>query len=196
VKLSVQFLLTVIISIVLYSSGEQAADGVLRFARRLGGKQGEDAAVLAARAVRGVALGVVVTALIQALLGGLGLFISGFPAAVVLTVLMFILCIAQIGPGLVLIPAVVWLFWSGENSWGIVMSVWTILVGTIDNVIKPVLIRKGADLPLLLIFTGVLGGLIAFGVIGLFIGPVLLGVSYTLLGAWISQNEQEQEIEQ
>jgi predicted PurR-regulated permease PerM len=192
--LSAHFLLTVVISIVLYFNGEQTAVGVLRFARRLGGKHGEDAAILAAKAVRGVALGVVVTALVQSVLGGFGLLISGIPGVTVLTVLMFILCIAQVGPGLVLIPAVIWLFWSGETGWGVFMTVWTIVVGTIDNVIKPVLIRKGADLPLLLIFTGVMGGLIAFGVIGLFIGPVLLGVSYTLLGAWIGQDEQEDEM--
>lgn len=188
----VQFLLTVIISAVLYATGDTAAGGVCRFARRLGGRHGEDAAILAAKAIRGVALGVVVTALIQSSLGGLGLFVSGVPAALLLTAVMFMLCIAQIGPALVLVPAVAWLFWKDQTLWGSVMVVWTIVVGTIDNVIRPILIKKGADLPLLLIFAGVLGGLIAFGVIGLFIGPVILAVTYTLLGAWISQGEQEE----
>jgi predicted PurR-regulated permease PerM len=189
--MSVQFLLTVIISAVLYASGEQAAAGVCRFARRLGGHHGEDAAILAGKAIRGVALGVVVTALTQSLLGGIGLFVSGVPGALVLTAVMFILCVAQIGPGLVLIPAVVWLYWTDQSLWGTVMVVWTLVVCTIDNVIRPILIKKGADLPLLLIFAGVLGGLVAFGVIGLFIGPVLLAVTYTLLEAWVSKGDPD-----
>ena len=180
-----QFLLTVIISAILYSTGEMAAAGIRLFARRLAGQQGEDAAILAAKATRGVALGVGVTALVQALLGGIGLAISGVPAATLLTAVMFMLCLAQVGPALVLIPAVVWLFWQDQTLWGSILIVWTMFVGTIDNFIKPVLIKKGADLPLILIFAGVLGGLIAFGIIGLFIGPVVLAVTYTLLSAWV-----------
>ncbi|BCS52908.1 AI-2E family transporter YdiK [Geobacter sp. SVR] len=189
----VQFLLTVIISAVLFANGEKAAEGVCLFARRLGGRHGEDAAILAARAVRAVALGVVGTALIQSLLGGLGLVLSGVPAAALLTAVMFILCVAQIGPGLVLIPVVVWLFWKDQTLWGSIMIVWTIVAGTIDNIIRPFLIKRGADLPLLLIFAGVIGGLIAFGVIGLFIGPVMLAVTYTLLEAWVLRIELDDE---
>jgi predicted PurR-regulated permease PerM len=182
----VQFLLTVIISAVLYATGETAAAGVCRFARRLAGQHGENAAILAARAVRGVALGVVLTAIIQAALGGIGLAVSGVPGAALLTAVMFMLCVAQVGPLLVLIPSVVWLFYADQTVWGSIMVIWTIFVGTIDNVIRPILIKKGADLPLLLIFAGVIGGLIAFGIIGLFIGPVLLAVTYTLLGEWVA----------
>ena len=182
----VQFLLTVIISAVLYASGDTAADGIRRFARRLGGPACEDATILAAKAVRGVALGVVVTAVLQSLLGGIGLALSGIPAAALLTAVMFVLCVAQLGPGLVLIPSVIWLFWQDQTFWGTIMIVWTVVVGTVDNFIRPFLIKKGADLPLLLIFAGVIGGLIAFGVIGLFIGPVILAVTYTLLSVWVS----------
>lgn len=189
----VQFLLTVIISAVLYATGDRAADGVCRFARRLGGQQGEDAVILAGKAVRGVALGVVVTALIQSALAAIGLIVAGVPAVTLLTAVIFVLCVAQVGPGLVLIPVVVWLFWSGQTVWGAVMAVWTIFVGTIDNVIRPILIKKGAHLPLLLIFAGVIGGLIAFGVIGLFVGPVILAVAYTLLKAWVLRSEPDQE---
>lgn len=187
-----QFLLTVIISAILYGTGELAAEGIRLFARRLAGQQGEDAAILAAKATRGVALGVGVTALVQALLGGIGLAVSGVPAAMLLTAVMFMLCLAQVGPALVLIPAVVWLFWQDQTLWGSIMIVWTMFVGTIDNFIKPVLIKKGADLPLILIFAGVLGGLIAFGIIGLFIGPVVLAVTYTLLEAWVIGDMPEQ----
>jgi predicted PurR-regulated permease PerM len=181
----VQFLLTVVISAILFSTGEMAAEGIRLFARRLAGQQGEDAAILAAKATRGVALGVGVTALVQALLGGVGLAISGVPAATLLTAVMFMLCLAQVGPALVLIPAVVWLFWQDQTLWGSILIGWTMFVGTIDNFIRPVLIKKGADLPMILIFAGVLGGLFAFGIIGLFIGPVVLAVTYTLLSAWV-----------
>ena len=192
----IQFLLTVIISAVLYASGDTAAVGIRRFARRLGGPACEDATILAAKAVRGVALGVVVTAIIQSLLGGIGLALAGIPAAAILTAVMFVLCVAQIGPMLVLIPAVIWLFWQDQTLWGTIMSVWSVFVGTIDNFVRPFLIKKGADLPLLLIFAGVIGGLIAFGVIGLFIGPVILAVTYTLLSVWVSSEvpDEKQEL--
>jgi predicted PurR-regulated permease PerM len=183
------FLLTVILSAVLYATGESAAAGVRHFARRLAGQRGEGAAILASQAIRGVALGVVGTALIQAALGGISLVICGVPAAAVLTAIIFMFCVAQIGPVLVMGPAVAWLYWSGQSAWGTVLLVCTIIVGTVDNFIRPVLIKKGADLPLLLIFAGVIGGLIAFGIIGLFIGPVVLAVTYTLLESWITGGE-------
>jgi len=180
-----QFLLTVIICAVFYAGGEQAANRIRQFARRLAGERGENATVLAAKAIRGVALGVVVTALAQSVLGGIGLAVTGVPAAAILTAVMFVLCIAQLGPVLVLVPAIVWLFWKDHSVAGSVLIAWTIVVGTIDNVLRPILIKKGADLPLLLIFAGVIGGLFSFGIIGLFIGPVVLAVSHTLLAAWI-----------
>jgi predicted PurR-regulated permease PerM len=188
-----QFLLTVIISAILYATGETAASGVRSFARRLAGAKGDETAVLAAMSVRGVALGVVLTALIQSVLGGIGLAVTGVPAVAVLTAVMFMLCIAQVGPALVLILSIVWLFYRGEPFWGGVLIAWSVPVLVLDNIIKPILIKKGADLPLLLIFAGVIGGLLAFGVVGLFIGPVVLAVSHVLLKAWVSGEEPEQE---
>ena len=103
---------------------------------------------------------------------------------------MMMLCIAQVGPGLVLFPSVIWLYWSGESTWATILLVWSILVAISDNFLRPFLIKKGADLPVILIITGVIGGLIAFGIIGLFIGPVVLAVTYTLLLAWIKGPER------
>ena len=97
--------------------------------------------------------------------------------------------IAQVGPLLVLVPAVIWLFWSDQTGWGIALGIWTAIVGVMDNFLRPVLIRRGADLPLLLIFAGVLGGLFAFGIVGLFVGPVVLAVTYTLLKDWVNEGE-------
>jgi hypothetical protein len=107
--------------------------------------------------------------------------------ATVLTALMFLLTIAQLGPFLVLLPAAVWLYWSGSTGLAIALVVWTLFVGTMDNFLRPWLIKKGANLPLLLIFTGVIGGLVSFGLVGIFIGPVVLAVTYTLLGAWMAE---------
>jgi predicted PurR-regulated permease PerM len=187
------FLLTAIVAAILFAKGEIVRDGILKFSRRMAGQQGEEVVVLAAKAVRGVVLGVVVTALIQAGIGGIGLLVSGVPAAALLTAVMIFFCLAQLGPLLVLGPAVFWLYWSGKPISGTVLLLFTLVAGTIDNFIRPILIRKGVDIPLVMIFAGVIGGLMAFGIIGLFIGPVVLAVTYTLLKAWVSGEGLEEE---
>jgi len=185
-----QFLVTVVIAAVMYSSGEFAATLVRKTARRVGGDRAVGAVELAGGAIRGVALGVGLTALVQSLLGGIGLAVAGVPGAGVLAALMFMLCIAQIGPVPVLLPAVLWVFWSGDTGWGIALAIWSVVVGTMDNFLRPVLIRMGADLPLLLIFAGVIGGLLSFGLVGIFVGPVILAVAYTLLVAWVDDADR------
>ena len=185
--LGLQLLLMVGIAALLYAQGEVAAATMLRLGARLGGARGEAAVVLAGQAIRGVALGVGVTAIVQSVLGGLGLALAGVPFAGPLTALMLVLCIAQIGPVPVLLVACGWLWWSGEAGWAVGLLVWSAVVGTLDNVLRPALIRRGADLPLLLIFAGVIGGLMGFGLVGIFAGPVLLAVTYTLLKAWLAE---------
>lgn len=186
--LLVQFMLTVAISAILFAKGETAADGIFRLSRRVAGERGYQAVALAGQAIRGVAVGVVVTALIQSCLGGLGLAIAGVPAAAVLTAVMFMLCLAQIGPVLVLVPAVIWLYWTGQSLWGTVLLVWTVLVGLIDNILRPALIKRGCDLPLLLVFAGVIGGLASLGILGIFIGPAVLAVTFRLAVAWVNED--------
>jgi predicted PurR-regulated permease PerM len=183
--MGLQFLLVVVVAAVLYARGETAAHFLRRFGHRVAGAHGDRAVVLAGRAIRGVALGVVVTALIQALLAGIGLAVTGVPFAGVLTAAIALLTIAQVGPLPVLLPVVAWLYWTDNITRAGGLLVWTVVVAGIDNVIRPFLIRKGADLPLLLIFAGVIGGLFGFGIIGIFIGPVILAVSYTLLLDWV-----------
>jgi predicted PurR-regulated permease PerM len=185
----IQFLLTVLIAAILYAQGEGAASWVKRFSARLAGRRGEQLVVLSGQAIRGVALGVVVTALIQAMIGAFGLVVARVPFAAVLTAVMFMCTVAQIGPLPVLVPAIVWLYWSGSPAWGTFLLVVSLVAATVDNFIRPFLIRKGADLPLLLIFAGVIGGLIGFGLIGIFVGPVVLAVTYTLLRAWIEDGD-------
>lgn len=187
--LLVQFLLTVGLAAVMYLDGETWAHNALRVGERLGGDRGRHVVALAGGAIRGVALGVGVTALVQSLLGGLALAIAGVPFAGLLTAVMLMLCLAQVGPLPVLVAAVGWLLWQGETGWAIGLGVASVVVGTIDNFIRPVLIRYGADLPLLLILAGVIGGLFAFGLVGIFVGPVVLAVGWTLLSAWLGGDE-------
>jgi predicted PurR-regulated permease PerM len=185
-KLFVQFVLTVVGAAILWAYGEGAADWMLRFGGRLGGERGEAAIRLAGQAIRSVARGVVVTALVQTAVGGIGLWIAGIPFASVLTALMFLLAVAQIGAAVVLIIPVIWLYWSGSPGMGTFLLIVTLIAGTLDNFLRPFLIKQGAaDLPLLLIFLGVIGGLIAFGLIGIFIGPLVLAVTHTLVNAWV-----------
>ena len=183
--LFVQFLLTVVLAATLYATGELAtlAPRALRSAscgcrRRKRGlaRRTDDSRCCPWRCGNGTA---------QTALGGAGLVLAGVPFAAILTVAMFLLCIAQIGVVLVLAGAVAWLYWTGQSGAGTFMLVWTIVVGGMDNFLRPILIRRGADLPLLLVFAGVIGGLLAFGLIGIFIGPVVLAVADKLLTAWI-----------
>jgi predicted PurR-regulated permease PerM len=185
--LLVQFLFTVIIAAVLYARGEAAAGLVRAFCRRLAGARGEQVATLAAKAIRSVALGVIVTALAQTVVSGIGLAISGTPSALLLTAIVFVLCLCQIGPVPVLVPAIAWLYWGGHTGAGTVLVVFALLTLPLDNFLRPVLIRKGANIPLILVFFGVIGGLVAMGVIGLFIGPVILAVFHTLFRSWINE---------
>jgi len=185
----VNSLVTIVIAAIMYANGEAAAIGVCRFARRIAGGQGEKAIILAAKAVRGVALGVVVTAVIQSVMTYGILTIAGVPGVIFLTAITFIMCIAQLGPAIVLLPVIIWLFYNGQPGWGGGMIVWTVIVATIDNFISSMLMRKGVDLPLPLILAGVLGGLISLGFLGIFMGPVMLAVTYTLIREWVAAGE-------
>src|SRR5262249_61069637 len=104
---------------------------------------------------RSVGLGVVAPAVLHAVLGVIRIAIAGVPPAAVLTAVMFMLCIAQFGPLPVLVPVVIWLYWSGQSGWGTFLLVWTMVVGSLDNILRPILIRKGAHLPLVLLLAGV-----------------------------------------
>ena len=186
-RLLVQFLLIVLLTAIFYAQGETAARGALAFGRRIGDDRGERTIRLAGQAIRSVALGVIVTAFVQSVLAGLGLWICRVPHAGLLTAVMFVLGIAQLGPLPVLLPAIIWLYWSGNGGWGTALLIWSLPVVALDNVLRPMLIRRGVQLPMLVIIGGVIGGLISFGVMGLFIGPVILAATYTLTKEWVQE---------
>lgn len=179
------FLLTILISAILYAKGEAAAEQVRRFFRRLSGERGDVIVTLSGKAIRAVALGIVVTALIQCAIAAVGLYVTRVPFAAVISAVVLVLCIAQLGPILAMIPCVFWLYAAGAPGRGTALLVITLLAQMIDNVLRPILIKRGVDLPMLLILPGVIGGLLWLGVIGLFIGPVVLAVGSTLLNGWI-----------
>jgi len=132
----------------------------------------------------------VVTALVQTTLAALGLWAAGVPYASAIAALILVFCIAQLGPSLPMLGGVAWLFYVDATVAASLLLVWTVVVASLDNVLRPILIRRGAELPLLLIMAGVIGGLLGFGLVGLFVGPVILAVAYTLIGAWVDEQDQ------
>ena len=184
--------MTVIICGVPYANGDAAGQGIRKFTARLAGSDGESAVLLAAGTIRGVSIGIVVTAVIQVLIAGTGLVIVSMPGTLVLSVVILFLSLAQLGPALV-IPAVIFEFYAGSKFSGFILLPFALVSITIDNVIRPILIRKGADLPLLLIFSGVIGGMISIGILGLFLGPVILAVTYNLLKQWVERRPAHEE---
>ncbi|WP_343152924.1 AI-2E family transporter YdiK [Buchnera aphidicola] len=183
----IQLIFTVMFSAFLYWKGEKLAHVLRYFAFRLADQSGDAVVLLAGQAVRSVALGVVVTAFIQGMLAGMGLVISGIPYSALLMLLMFLLCLVQLGPLPVLIPAIIWLFWKNDVTLGTILLIWSFFLFILDNILRPMIIRTGADLPTILILSGVVGGLLAFGMIGLFIGPVVLLISYRLITNWMNE---------
>ena len=134
--------------------------------------------------------GVIGTALIQAVLAGIGFLIARVPGAGVLALLTLFFSLIPLGPPLVALPAALWLHHQGSTGWAIFIMVWGVAVGSIDNFLKPWLISRGSTTPFLLILFGVLGGAIGFGFIGVFLGPTLLAVGYRIVQEWFAQKSQ------
>jgi predicted PurR-regulated permease PerM len=180
------FVVAIVIAGILLAhsvAGEGTAQSV---ATRLAGARGPELVDLAERTVRSVARGIIGTALIQSMLAGIGLVAADVPGAAFLTLICFLLCVVQIGPALVLLGAVIYVFSTGDTLVGFLFLAWSILVGLIDNVLKPMLMSRGGDVPLAVIFIGAVGGLLAHGLIGLFVGPVVFALGYRLFRAWVA----------
>jgi len=180
IQIALSILLTFFFLLNGDAMGITLSDGI----RRIGGPRAAELLHDAGKTVRGVVYGILGTAMVQALLAGFGLLIAGVPGAGLLALLVFFLSVVPGGPPLVLVPAALWLFHQGASGWGWFMLVWAIFVSTIDNFVKPWLISQGSDMPVILILFGVLGGAMAFGFIGVFIGPTLLSVCYRLVKEW------------
>lgn len=186
-----QLALSIFIAFFLFRDGVQFAHRLRTGVSRIGGERGTFLLDLAGRTVRGVVYGILGTALVQALMAGFGFLIAGVPGPAVLTLLTFFLAVVPMGPPLVWIPAAFWLFHQGSNGWGIFMVIWGIGVSSIDNFVKPWLISRGSTMPFLLILFGVIGGAVAFGFIGVFLGPTLLALGYRIVVEWLSQRAEK-----
>jgi predicted PurR-regulated permease PerM len=177
--------LSMVLLFLLYRDGATLAARLHEVTGRIAGERAQQLLVLAARTVRGVVYGVLGTALVQGMLAGLGFLVSGVPGAFLLGFLTFFLSVLPGGPALIWLPASLWLYYQGSTAWAIFLAVWGLfVVGSADNLIRPYLISQGSDLPFLLVLLGVVGGAIAFGFIGIFLGPTLLAVGYSVVKDW------------
>lgn len=180
-----QISLAVFVCFFVYRDGFQLLSSVAVGMHNVIGDGAAKVADIVSQTVRGVMYGVLGTALAQALVAALGFAIAGVPGVPLLGVATFIASMVPVGPPLIWGGAALWLFDQGSTSWGIFMLVWgLVLISGVDNIIKPMLISRGSSLPFLLVLLGVLGGVIAFGFVGLFIGPTLLAVGYSLMRDW------------
>src|SRR5262245_53072734 len=183
-----EFLVVVVFTGILYVTGESIAALVKRFAVRVGGERSLNLLPVAVQTIRSVAFGVIGTALVQAVLSVVSFIIAGVPGVAVLGLFCFVSAMLQIGTGLVWIPVALWLAYQDRTGWAIFIVVSGLFINIMDNFIKPYLIsRQGAGIPMLLIFIGVLGGLIAWGFLGIFLGATLLAIGYTVLRSWLNQ---------
>jgi predicted PurR-regulated permease PerM len=181
----VQLILAMLTAFFLYRDGVAVRRSLTAAGRRIAGDHAPRLLRVAAATINGVVYGVLGTALAQALLLLIGLWVTGIPAALLLGLLLFLLSLIPFGPLLIVVPAALWLYFSGEVGGAVFIIVWSIAAGIVtDNVLKPWLISRGSDLPLILILFGVVGGAVAFGFLGLFLGPTLLAVGYELIREW------------
>ena len=182
-----QFVVSIVIAGVLLANAGAGGRTARAIAARLAGERGAAYAELGQATVRSVARGILGVAVIQALLAGLGFLAAGVPAAGLLALICLLLSVVQIGPAIVLLGAVIYLFSTADTHVAVIFLFWSIFVALIDNVLKPILLGRGVNVPMLVIFVGAIGGLLASGIIGLFVGSIVLALSYTLFKAWIDE---------
>ena len=181
-----QFAAAIIIAGFTYSRAANIQDFMKKFASRAAPRLGAGFVDLAGGTVRSVARGIVGISLVQAILFGVGALVAGIPLAGLWTFIALILAIVQIGPGLVIIPVIIYAWSTMETVSAVILTVYLVPVMLFDNVMKPIIMGRGLPVPMLVIFIGVIGGTIAHGVIGLFVGPIVLAVAYELARTWIA----------
>jgi predicted PurR-regulated permease PerM len=179
-----QIALSLLIAFFFYRDGHAAAAQLHAALHRIAGERGDRLLDLAGATIRAVVYGVLGTALLQGVVGAIGFAVAGVPGAVSLGFITFVLSFLPGGPAIVAAPAAFWLYRQGSLPWAIFMMAWGVMVGTLDNVVKPLLISRGGSTPMILVMLGVLGGAISFGVIGMFLGPTLVALGYSLFEQW------------
>ncbi|NOS95710.1 MAG: AI-2E family transporter [Methylotenera sp.] len=190
-----QLLLVVFVAFFFYRDGAYLAKIVVAILRRLGGELGEEMLQLSCNTVKGVMLGIFGTALAQAAVALFGFWLAGAPLPLLLALATFFLSVVPVGPPLIWGGSALWLYNHGDHGWAIFLALYGLLaISSVDNLVKPILISHSSHLPLLLVVLGVLGGALAFGFIGIFLGPTLLAVGLTLITHWVAlQNKRLDE---
>jgi len=188
-----QFLAATLIAAAMLANDEGTRAMILRFARRLAGERAQEMVTLSAATIRSVAMGVLGIAFIQAVAGGAGMMLVGVPGAGIWALFILVLAIAQLPPLLVLLPAMLYVFSSNDSTVvAVLFAVWSIVVSFADAVLKPMLLGRGVEAPMLVILLGAIGGMLMSGIIGLFLGAVVLALGYKLFESWMSAGEVPQ----
>jgi predicted PurR-regulated permease PerM len=181
-----QFIISFIIAGVLLATAETGVHAAEALATRLAGNRGPEFAALATGTVRNVAVGIIGVSMVQTALLSAGFLAIDLPGAGLAAFLVLVFCIVQIGPGLVAVPAVIYVFSTADTTPAMLFFVWTFIMSIIDSVLKPLVFGRGAKVPTLVIFLGAIGGMLAYGIIGLFLGAVVLSLGYKLYEAWLA----------
>lgn len=188
----VQMALVAFCAFFLYKDGHRFVNQAQRFLSRVGGSLSQHIAVILVQTTRSSVYGILGTAIAQGIVCGFALWLAGVPGVLFLSLLTAALSVIPIGPPLVWGPAALWLWSQGEPYWALFVAIWgAAVVASVDNIVKTLLIAQGGTLPLALVFLGVLGGVIAFGFLGLILGPVLLSIGLALLQAWLNEGRKE-----
>jgi predicted PurR-regulated permease PerM len=183
-----QLALSVLVAFFLFKDGEAAAARLQHATLRVAGPDARYLLDVAGQTVNSVVYGILGTALAQGVLAGIGFWVAHVPGASLLGLATFFLSVVPVGPPLIWGSAAVWLYYQGEVGWAIFLALWGVLVvSMVDNFLKPFIISRGSSLPFILVFLGVLGGVVAFGFIGVFLGPTLLAVGYRILDEWAGE---------
>lgn len=188
----VLLLAAILVAGLMMAYGERGSDSILAIVNRIvGGDRGARVHRLITSTIRSVAIGVVGVAFIQSLLLGVGFVFAGVPAPGVIAVIVLVVCVVQLPAALISLPVIAWIWWAGELSTvaSVIWTVYFLLAGLLDNVLKPLLLARGVEAPMPVILIGALSGLAAAGIVGLFLGAVLLTLGYVLLMDWVAAGE-------
>jgi len=188
-----QFIIAIIISGILLAYAEGGQKAVRSIANRLASERGDEFADLAGATVRSVAQGILGVALIQSLLAGIGFLVVGVPAAGLWAMILFLIAVVQLPSFIVIGPVIVYVFYTASTTVAILFTIWGVLIGLSDNLLRPILLGRGVDVPMLVIFIGATGGLIYRGIIGLFVGAIIFALGYKLILAWMNRDTEPEE---
>ena len=190
-----QFLFAVLIAGLLLPNAASARRAIFNFADKVTEENGAYLVNLSGATIRNVAVGIMGIALLQSLLSGMAFLAIEVPAAGLLAFLVLLFSAVQIGPLIVVVPVIGYVFWTAELLPAILFTAWIIPVSFLDTALKPILVSRGLDTPMIVIFVGVIGGTLSFGIVGLFVGPVALGIGYKLLTEWTRRDDDQSVLE-